>query len=132
MGEGGGQFQALLGGCAQKHVNAGYCLYGGPPLSLLHASVNAQCSRCHVPLSNLQFSGMFQNFLHCGNKDKIGMDNCGDGNSQLTLNALPKPSFPLYPNRDSMCINTYIDDNLANLAVKKGNQKRCERQILNV
>ena len=39
MGEGGGQIQALLGGCAQKHVNAGYCLYGGPPLSLHHASV---------------------------------------------------------------------------------------------
>lgn len=132
MGEGGGQIQALLGACAQKHVNAGYCLYGGPPLSLLHASVIAQWNCCYVSLSNLQFSRMFQNFLHCGNKDKTDMDSCGDGNSQITLNALPKPSFPLYPNRDSMCINTYIDDNLANLAVKKGNQKRCERQILNV
>lgn len=86
MGEGGGQIQALLGACAQKHVNAGYCLYGGPPLSLLHASVIAQWNCCHVPLSNLQFSGMFQNFLHCGNKDKTDMDSCGDGNSQITLN----------------------------------------------
>lgn len=56
---------------------------------LLHASVIAQCRCCHVPLSNLPFSEMFQNFLHCGNKNKIGMDNCGDGNSRIILNALP-------------------------------------------
>lgn len=94
MGAGGGQIRALLEGCAQKHVDAGYCLYGGPPLSLLHASVIAQCSCCHVPLSNLQFSGMFQNFLHCGDKDKIGMDNCGDGNSRITLSH-PSLSTPI-------------------------------------
>ena len=97
---------------------------------LLHASVIAQCSCCHVLLSNLPFSEMFQNFLHCGNKNKIGMDKCGDGNSRIILNVPPvsHPSPPPSPppaDRDSKCENTYVDDNLANLAVKNGNQRRC-------